>query len=194
MSQDFEIKQGETLSLPMYWYDGDPVVKSITAIAAGYPPVLTATAHGLPTAQIPVQLATIAGPTELNTASGATVYALKTGVNTFSLPSVNEGSMRAYTGGGFLIYRAPKDLTAYTARMQLRSTRASATVLLLLTDSNGRIVLGGTEGSVNLVLSATDTAALSFSTAEYDLELVSAGGVVKRLASGVITLNKEVTR
>jgi hypothetical protein len=193
-SQDFTIKQGEDLSLPFYWYDGDPVIKSISAIAAGYPPTLTATGHGLPTNKIPVQLVTIKGPTVLNTDEGETVYALKATTDTFKLPDINAGTMTAYTGGGYLVYQAPKDLTSYTARMQLRSSISSATVLLELTSGNGDIVLGGTEGSATLVLTATQTAALSFSTAVYQLELVSGAGVVKRLASGTITLSKEVTR
>jgi hypothetical protein len=192
-SQDFEIKQGETLVLPFFWYDGDPVVKAITVVAAGYPPTLTAVAHGLPTNKIPVQLVTLKGSTTLNTDEGETVYALKTGTDTFVLPDVNGSAIAAYTGGGFLVYQAPKVLTSYTARMQLRPTVASDTVILEVTDADA-ITIGGTEGYASLTLTATQTAALDFSTCVYQLELVSGGGVVKRLASGVITLSKEVTR
>jgi hypothetical protein len=197
MSQDFEILQGVTLSLPFFWYDGDPVVKAITAATADYPPVLTAAAHGLPTSKIPVRIVTVKGPTELNSpADGSTIYALKTGSDTFSLPDTNAGVFSApfVAGGGFLVYQKPKDLTGFTARMQLRSGVTSTTVILDLTDVNGDILLGGTEGSITLILSSIQTALFTFPTAVYDLHLTSAGGVVTRVASGTITVSPEVTR
>lgn len=193
-SQDFEIKQGETLSLPFFWYDGDPVVVAISAVALGYPPVLTATAHGLPGNKTPAQIVSVGGATDLNTDDGETVYAFALTSNTFSLPDINAAGMPSYTSGGFLVYRAPKNLTGYTARLQIRPAVNSATVLFEMTSANGDIVLGGTEGSATLTLTATQTSALTFSSGVYQLELVSAGAVVKRLAGGVVTLSKEVTR
>ena len=86
------------------------------------------------------------------------------------------------------------NLTGYTARMQARSAYSSHTVVVELTTTNGRIALGTTNGQITLSLSATETAALAAGRYVYDLELVSAGGVVKRLVEGTLTITPEVTR
>ena len=194
MSQDFEIKQGETLAKPFYWYAGDPVIKAITAITLTFPPVFTAVGHGMPTDEIPVELFTIRGPYALNTREGETVYALKTGADTFSVAQLNASGLSAYSGGGYVRYVPPQDISGYTARMQLRQPLESSTKILDLTSGTGELVLGTTSGKITVTLAASATATLDFQTALYDLELVSTGGIVTRIASGTITLNKEVTR
>lgn len=89
----------------------------------------------------------------------------------------------------------PVDLTGYAARMQARQTYASATTVLNLTSAGGNIALGGTAGTVVVTISATATAALTAPWAGvYDLELVSAGGVVTRLLEGSARVTPEVTR
>jgi hypothetical protein len=89
----------------------------------------------------------------------------------------------------------PVNLTGYTARMQVRSTMESATVLIeLTTGADGRIVLGGSAGTITMTIAATDTAALTAGRAVYDLELVSGGGIVTRLIQGVCTISRNVTR
>lgn len=86
------------------------------------------------------------------------------------------------------------DLTGYTARMQIRASLDATSTLLSATNANGQLVITAAQGKVTLTLTATETAALSFSTGVYDLELVSSGGVVTRLVEGTITLSKEVTK
>ena len=86
------------------------------------------------------------------------------------------------------------NLTSFTARMQIRPTAASATTTLSLTTENSRITLGGTAGTLTLSISATDTAAISAGRYVYDLELVSAGGIVTRLLQGIVTVSANVTR
>jgi len=86
------------------------------------------------------------------------------------------------------------DLTGYTARMQIRLKRTSATFLHELTTENGGITLGGAAGTIALLISATDTAAFTFTTAIYDLELITAGGIVTRLLQGSVTLSTEATK
>lgn len=95
--------------------------------------------------------------------------------------------------------KKPYDLTGFSARMQVRSTVDSSTVILSLTTQNGRISLGSsasltTKGQVNLIISATDTAALVPGLYVYDLELVSAGGEVDRIVEGNFKVSAEVTR
>jgi hypothetical protein len=88
------------------------------------------------------------------------------------------------------------NLAGSTARLQVRSTVASATTLLELTTENGGIAVAATAPNLTLTISAAATAALSWderSPAVYDLELVS-GGVVIPLLAGYARLKKEVTR
>ena len=84
-------------------------------------------------------------------------------------------------------------LLNHTARMQVRRTVDSATPLITLTTENGRIFISGNEGLITLIISATDTAALT-SSGVYDLEIISASGLVSRVIQGTFTLSPEVTR
>lgn len=84
------------------------------------------------------------------------------------------------------------NVTGYTARMHLRRKITDSDPAFILTTENGRITLGGVTGTVDLLISASDTATLSGNYV-YDLELVS-GDYVKRLLQGTITVDPEVTR
>lgn len=88
----------------------------------------------------------------------------------------------------------PVNLTGYTARMQVRETVESSSALLSLTTENSRISLGGTNGKITLLVSATDTAAVVAGHYVYDLEVVSGLGTVTRLIQGCFTVDAEVTR
>jgi FlaG/FlaF family flagellin (archaellin) len=89
---------------------------------------------------------------------------------------------------------SPVNLTNYTARMQARTSAISGTAVIDMTTANSKITLGGTAGTITLNLSAAETAAITQTSLAYDLELVSAGGVVTRLVEGQIVLTPEVTR
>lgn len=86
------------------------------------------------------------------------------------------------------------DVTTYDARMHIRTSIDAASTVLELTTENGRIVLGGDNGYVDLFISADDTTLLESGTYRYDLEMVAADGFVTRLAEGKIKIRPEVTR
>lgn len=116
----------------------------------------------------------------------------------------------------------PVDLTGYTARMQVRATPDASTKILDLSSENGRITIDGPNGTVTVTIPAAQLTEgpggldLSSITAPpawvrevledltvfrgygkvavYDLELVSAGGVVTRLLQGQVCFDPEVTR
>lgn len=114
---------------------------------------------------------------------GAGVYHLKIDQgSTFSLVITYKDSE------GTLI-----NLTGYDARMQLRRNHDDDTPLIELTVANGRIALGGVDGTVTLTISSGDTAALPAVEGVYDLELVS-GSTVDKLIAGTFTIAPEVTR
>lgn len=98
----------------------------------------------------------------------------------------------------------PVDLTGYQARMQIRETITSSTVVCRLsssldTDGTGLNLSGSAgnlppaSGSIGVYISAASSSGFTFDTAVYDLELVT-GGTVTRLLQGTIKLDKEVTR
>lgn len=90
--------------------------------------------------------------------------------------------------------KTPIDLTGCTARMQVREEVESAAVLLELTTENGRIALGGTAGTMDLLIDAGTTAAITWGGGVWDLEIVHPGGEVTRLAQGSCCVSPEVTR
>jgi chitodextrinase len=84
----------------------------------------------------------------------------------------------------------PIDLTGYTARMQIRK-KASAPVIMELNTANGRIVLGGTAGTVTLTLSAAETTTLPAGQYQYDLNLIT-GIVSIRFVEGRCSIRSNV--
>ncbi len=84
------------------------------------------------------------------------------------------------------------DLTGYSAQMMLKETHSARKPLITATTGNGKITLGGTEGTVDVVLSAVETGNLPVITGVYDLEIVS-GEAVARLIQGTFTVSGGVT-
>lgn len=85
-----------------------------------------------------------------------------------------------------------KNLTNYTARMQVRPTPTSSTVILDI-DTDDDITLGGAAGTITIEVAAADTADIDPGLYVYDLELVT-GATVTRLVEGVFMVSAEVTR
>jgi hypothetical protein len=95
----------------------------------------------------------------------------------------------------------PIDLTGYSARMQVRQSLNSPTVIHEFSTANGSIELGGSEGTVRILADADTTAGWSWGSASaskmsavYDLELEDADGKTRRLLEGKFTVKREVTR
>lgn len=195
---DFTINQGSTFNPVLKYSQPQFVTKSITAITKSGQAVVTATAHGL-TVDWPVWIVGVAGMQQINHRSSdlevpsKAYFAYFVDANNVRL-NFDTSRFAAYTSGGELLYHPPVDLTNFTARMQIRSDINSADIIVSLTTENGGITLGGANGMITLLISATATAAFTFQSAVYDLEIVDAGGVVTRLLSGNITLSQEVTR
>lgn len=88
----------------------------------------------------------------------------------------------------------PINLTGYSARMQVRRTYRADTAELSLTSPSGGITLGGALGTIAIIATAAQTAAITVLVGVYDLELVDAGGTVTRLIEGAVTISPEVTK
>ena len=86
----------------------------------------------------------------------------------------------------------PVDLTHYTAKLQVRAA-AGADVVLELSTDNGKITLGGLAGTITLVLTPAQTAALTAGTYVYDLLVKDSSGVVTRLLEGEFEIKPGIT-
>ena len=87
------------------------------------------------------------------------------------------------------------NLTGYTAALQVRKYKDSSSTLISLTSGSG-LTITGAAGQIDILINATDTAALDFIGAYYDLEITPASGAADtiRLMQGSVKLDKEVTR
>jgi hypothetical protein len=85
------------------------------------------------------------------------------------------------------------NLTNYSASMQVREAADATAILLSLTSGTG-ITLGGTAGTVAVVITSAQSSALSAGSYAYDLELVSGGNIVTRLLQGGFSVSGNVTR
>jgi hypothetical protein len=80
----------------------------------------------------------------------------------------------------------PRDLTNHTAELIIRN-RPNGDARLTLTTENGGITLGGVTGTIDIVISAAATAAITWKTGHYDLLVTAAGGDTDALLYGTFT-------
>jgi hypothetical protein len=87
-----------------------------------------------------------------------------------------------------------RDLTGHTARMQARLNRSDASELFDLTSGDG-LTLGGIDGTIRIVIPATDTAGYTWDQGVYDLKIIPASGPddAERVLQGYVVVNKGVT-
>lgn len=201
MAHDFEIQQGKTFSVTLRWETAPLIYKAVTGITSTLPCRVTAVGHGVPNGWR-VALTGVKGMTDINASVvppkdkdffDATVI----DVDTVELNAVDTTRFKAYTSGGYLIYNTPVDLTGYTSRMKIKdkvggtllaSTEVGDAPLNILA-----VTIDTSAKTITLTISATATAALTWTKGVYDLEMVSAGGVVTELIDGTFTVSKEVT-
>lgn len=85
-----------------------------------------------------------------------------------------------------------KDLTGYSARAQMRSTKSSSTVAGSFVCT---VLSPATDGLIKMELPNATSTAMAPGLYFYDLEIhTSNDSVVKRLLQGEVTINPEVTR
>ena len=86
------------------------------------------------------------------------------------------------------------DLTGYTGVMQIRESKYGTEALLELTTENGGLAMGGVAGTITMVFTDTQTAALDFDEGTYDLLLYDSTMKARRLLQGKIINSKSTTR
>ena len=194
--QDLTIYKGKTYQQIIRWEAGPIIYKPITAITQAAPVVITCPNHGIPD-QWRVAVQSVKGMTEINSPDDpprdrdyhqATVV----DTNTISINDINSLGYKTYTSGGVLRFLTPVGLSGYSARMSIKD-KVGGTELLRLDTTNSRIAIDPTNYTITLTITATDTAALTFTRGVYDLELQSPGGIVSALLFGKIAVEQEVT-
>lgn len=188
---NFKIYQGSTFKEVLRWETSTKVYKLITGITKAAPIVITSTAHGIPVGWR-AKVTNVVGMKEINSND---VYHTITDVttNNVTINAVNSLGYTDYISGGVLEYNQPRSLAGVTGRMQLRAKAESADTLLELTTANGGVVIDDITKTITLNISAIATAALTFTSAVYSLELVE-GTEVTPFIYGAITVEKEITR
>jgi len=86
-----------------------------------------------------------------------------------------------------------KDLSTYTAAMDIRRKQSDSSALIALTSGSG-ITLGGSAGTIVISLTDTQTAAVTPGPGVWDLELIDSGGSSLRLVEGTCEFTPSVTR
>ena len=96
---------------------------------------------------------------------------------------------------------APVDLTGASAEMHVRKNISDVATLFDVSTSNGGIILGGTDGSITVIINSTDTEALDLwgdnqkrVQGVYDLEVLFPTSIKERLVEGKVDFVREVTR
>lgn len=87
----------------------------------------------------------------------------------------------------------PVNLTGYSARLQVRETHYSTSTVASLVSGSG-ITLGGSAGTVDILIDDEVTKDFPAGTWVYDLEVESSGGITDRLIEGSFIVTPEVTR
>lgn len=73
--------------------------------------------------------------------------------------------------------KEPYDLSIYeSAHLDIKARWWDTSLLFSMTTANGRLTLGGAAGTISRLISATDTAALTWVKGVYVLRLVKADG------------------
>lgn len=206
-TKDLSIQQGKTFSLVVRW-ETEPVIrKPITAISLAFgAPRITVTAHGLVEGWRSVATR-VKGMTQINaknTPPKPSDYQPSTVIDTNTIefnavtPCDDNGKeWLAYTEGGFLEWNTPVDLTGYTARMKIKDKvggNVLASTDVLDAPKNVLVItIDNAAKTISLNIPATSTDDFAWKSGVYDLEMVSASGVVTAILSGKVTVTKEVT-
>lgn len=194
--KDLIVEQGRTFRSVVRWEVEPLVYRPITAITRTAPPVMTVPAHGMPNGWR-AAVVDVVGMVEMNAKKNPPALAdyrrmTVVDASTVTVDELSAAAFKAYTSGGYLAYFTPADLASFTARMSIKN-KVGGTVLASLTSVGGAIVVDDTLKTITLVLSATVTAAYTWASGVYDLEMVSPAGVVTAILYGNVTLTKEVT-
>jgi len=88
----------------------------------------------------------------------------------------------------------PVNLTGWTAKLQVRTAPEATPVLVEASTANGRILLGQTNGVIDIEIPESLITALTVTEAVYDLILTSPASVPRRFIQGKVRVSPGVTQ
>lgn len=94
----------------------------------------------------------------------------------------------------YTLDEVPVDLSGYSSRLQVREYYYSTDPVVSLISGSGGITMGGSAGTIDILISASTTSVFPTGTHVYDLEIVSPSDIVDRLIEGTFNVTPEVTR
>lgn len=188
---NLKIYQGSTFTEAIRWESSTKVYKAISGIPKAAPTVINVVGHGIKPGWR-FKVSNVLGMVDIN--SSEYYIASEVATDAITINALNSLGFKDYISGGVVEYNQPVSLIGYTARMQLRAKVDSTEILAEYSTTDGTIILDTTNNIINIIVDAITTAAYTFSSAVYSLELVSGTGVVTQLTNGNISIVKEVTR
>lgn len=194
--QDLTIRRGATFTFPVMWESDVLVYKDITGVTQSAPMTVTCVDHSIPDGW-GAAIMSVKGMAEINAKGNPPEdeeFRPVTVVDPdhVAFNAVNAAGFKAYQSGGYLVYYAPQLLAGASARMQVRD-KVGGNVLLDINSDDGGITIDAARGRVVIGLTAAVTAALTWRTGVYDLEVETADAVVTPLLYGGVTVSPEIT-
>lgn len=192
---DLRIEQGKTIQKIVRWESLPLVWKPITAIMQNAPVQITAVGHGIPDGWRAF-VKDAGGMDEINTKHwpprGPDWHKVKVeSPDVVNFNDVSAAGFDAYTSGGYLGYYTPVSLAGYTARMKIKDRVGGTVLVSLLSPADISIDVANCTVTINIAADASE--AFTWTKGVYDLEMVSADGVVTAILTGSVTVTKEVT-
>ncbi len=86
------------------------------------------------------------------------------------------------------------NLTGFSAEMDLRRNQDDSSEVLTLTVANNRVTMGGSNGTIVLEISASDTSSMAVGDGVYDLKLTDSNAKVDRILEGTFSVRGSVSR
>ena len=93
----------------------------------------------------------------------------------------------------YKIDNVPVNLTGYSGRLQVRETHDATDYIVSLINGSG-ITMGGSAGTIGILIADDVTANFITGDHVYDLEIESTNGTTTRLIEGRFNVTPEVTR
>jgi len=192
---NYKVYQGSTFQEIYRWESETKVYVPISNIQKSAPCVITtAEPHNLPVGWR-ARVVGAGGMKEINSTGDSYYTITDTTSDTIEINSVNSLQFSTYTNGGVVEAGAPVPLAGYSARMQIRESVDSTTVIHSASTENGGIEIDSTTyQTITVKIPATITQAFTFETAVYSVELYTNDGLVIPFLVGNLTLVPEVTR
>lgn len=184
LPEPLEIDRGTTFRQPFLLLEPEPIGRPVTAVKRGLPTDVTVPSHGVPD-NWPAWLE-MNGCTPVNRPrSGPPFYTEVVDTDTLRFTELNSAGAPGGSVSGMLIFQPPRDLSDIQgAAFELYATDTGE----LITTWAGTVTEPGT---VELVVTATDTEALEWTRARFRMVITEANGdVVPQLLGDFVVVRR----